>query len=128
MVETLQIIMFSYDVMGSFDSQNKNGDGDDDDVMMLSTRIQLTLRNVQEGWFHHVRKNLSLDVDRFWLRLKDSHQRLRLCQRPNQKENSQVLGTREDKTLTSEKKNHSHSHVCWCELYQFSFLCFRYTF
>ena len=47
---------------------------------------------------------ICLDVDRFWPRLKDSHQCLRLCQRPNQKENSQVLGTREDKTLTSKKK------------------------
>ena len=49
MVQTLQTIMFSYDVTGSFDTQNKNDDGDDDDVMMLSTRIQLTLRNV-ERW------------------------------------------------------------------------------
>lgn len=49
MVETFEIIMFSYDVKGSFDTQNKNDDDDADDVMMLSTRIQLTLRNV-ERW------------------------------------------------------------------------------
>ena len=59
----------------------------------------------QGGWFHHVRRNLSLDVDRFWPRLKNSYQCLRLCQRPNQKENNKVLRTREDKTLTFEKKN-----------------------
>ena len=47
MVETFEVIMFSYDVTGSFDTQNKNDDDDDDDVMMLSTRIQLTLRNVE---------------------------------------------------------------------------------
>ena len=65
MEETLQIIMFSYDVTGSFDTQNKNDDDDDDDVMMLSTRIQprCEMWNAgQEGWFHHVRRILSLDV------------------------------------------------------------------
>ena len=40
---------------------------------------------VQDGWFHHVRRHLSLDVDSFWSRLKNSHQCTRLCQRSNQK-------------------------------------------
>ena len=46
MVETLQIIMISYDVTGSFDTQNKNDDGDVDDVMILITKIHRMLGNV----------------------------------------------------------------------------------
>ena len=37
MVETFEIIMFSYDVKGSFDTQNKNDDDDDDDDAKCGT-------------------------------------------------------------------------------------------
>ena len=36
----------NYDVRGSFDTKNKHGDGDDDDIMMLITKIHHMLRNV----------------------------------------------------------------------------------
>ena len=49
--------------------------------MILISRIHLTLRSVgrcehckaQDEWFHHVRRNLSLDLEKFRSRLKDSH-------------------------------------------------------
>ena len=98
--------MFSYDVRGLFDSKNENDDGDDDDVMMSPQEFITCCKMwtaVQDGWFYHVHRHLSLDVDSFWSRLKNSHQCTRLCQRSNQKGNSQVLGMREDKTLTFGK-------------------------
>ena len=45
-LDTLQIIILSYDVMGSFHTKNKNDDGDDDDIMMLVMKIHHMLRNV----------------------------------------------------------------------------------
>ena len=55
----------------------RNDDGNEDDNMMLIRRIYQSLRSVtavQDGWFHHVRSNLPLDLKRFWSRLTDSHQ------------------------------------------------------
>ena len=46
MVQTLQIIMFSYDGRGSFDTQNKNDDRNVDDVMILIMKIHHMLGNV----------------------------------------------------------------------------------
>ena len=71
MLDTLQIKMFSNDVRESFDTENKHDDGYDGDLMMLVTsRKFITCCEmwpaVQDGWFHLVRRNLSLDVDKFW--------------------------------------------------------------
>ena len=71
MLDTLQIKMFSYDVRGSFDTKNKRDDGYDGDLMMLITSQKFITccemwTAVQDGWFHHVRRNLSLDFDKFW--------------------------------------------------------------
>ena len=100
--------MFSYDVRESFDTKNKHDDGEDDDIMMLITKIHHMLRNVDRcaGRIISPSSHWSLDVDKFWSTPKNSPKCLlsaAYVSGQNQKENSQVLGTREDKTVTFGK-------------------------
>ena len=64
-----------------------NKDGNDDYMMMLITRIHPKLRSVgrcvhwkaKDEWSHHVRRNLSLNLEKFWCRLTDSHKCIWVC-------------------------------------------------
>ena len=88
---------------------------------MLIRRIYHTLRSataVQDEWFPHVRRNLSLDLKRFWRRLTDSHQCFWVCSyacRRTKKRTAKYWKREMVKDL-----NHSNGHVSCINSHSFA--------